>query len=396
MRALKLQEPKCTNHTTRPPYSLAPQQLYTISLQIYTGNVVLTMKKTLAVILVACVAIVVAFAFIHHHGVEQQRQEFDASSPLFSAASQKAPASMPQKAVPSLVQQLPAGAHAVIFANLASFRNTPFANEVTALAPTPAQDPSYMEFVRGTGFDYSLDLDRVAIAVWPQNSPTSILSLSEGRFDEQKIQSYAMHNGARRLKIRGYDVFEIHEPGSTRLVRFTFLNPDEIAIADGPALSEVLGAPVMRLDSQMSARVAAVSRAPIYAVARSENLVRDIGIDMSKSAQLSRLLQSVHVVTAAGEPVGKNLNISAAAECDSSMDALELSTMLQGLLYMGRAALADSRTRAEIGPQWPALEGLLQAADISHHSNSVRLRLQITPEILRAAAGAQQKSPGPK
>lgn len=354
------------------------------------------MKKTLALIFVACLAVVVAFAYIHHYHVEQRRRKFDASSPLFSAATEPALASTPRKTAPSLVQQLPPGVYAVVFADLAILRNTPFANELTRLMPTPTQDPSYTEFVRGTGFDYSRDLSRVAIAVWPQNSLTSMLSLSQGRFDEQKIQSYALRNGARRFEIRGYDVFELHEPGSTRLLRFAFLNPHEIAIADGPSISEVLGAPVMRLDPQMSAYVAAASRAPIYAVARSQNLPRDLGVDLGKSAQLSRLLQSVHVVTAAGEPVGKNMNVSAAAECDSSMNAIELSTTLQSLIYMGRAALADSRTRAEIGPQWPALDDLLQAADISHHSNFVRLRLQITPEILHAAAGPQQSAPAPK
>jgi hypothetical protein len=55
---------------------------------------------------------------------------------------------------------------------------------------------------------------------------------------------------------------------------------------------------------------------------------------------------------------------------------------------MGRAALADSKTQQQIGPQWPALDALLKAADISHDGHLVQLRVQITPQMLQAAGAA--------
>jgi hypothetical protein len=287
-----------------------------------------------------------------------------------------------------LIQQLPAGASAIVFVDVAALRASSFANELAALAPTSAQDPAYTEFIRATGFDYSRDLDRAAVALWPQTSSTSVLALAQGRFDQTKIERYALRFG-RLVNIRNQRLYEVREENSTRVIRFTFLAPGEIAVADGPALSQVLGAQNShRLDPEMSAHVARVSGAPIYAVARTQDLPADLGIDASHSVQLARLLRSVHAITAAARPAADNLKVSASAECDSTLDAFQLSTTLQGLLWMGRAALADSKTQQQIGPQWPALDALLKAADISHDGHLVQLRVQITPQMLQAAGAA--------
>ena len=345
------------------------------------------MKRILVAIFVACILIVVAFAYLHHRQVEAQRRQFDASSPLFSnTPAAPAPSALASHlAVPDLIHQLPAGAHAIAFADLAALRKASFTSELSALAPTSSQDPAYTQFVRETGFDYSRDLDRVAAAFWPETSATSIVALAQGRFDESKIERYALRNGGHRTKIRGAEVYEV--PGqNSRPVRFTFLNPGEIAIADGPAISGVLGPETSRLDAQMSARASAVSTAPVYAIARSQDFAKDLDIDPARNSQLAALLRSIRVITAVGQPVGDNLNLSASADCDSSVHAVELSTTLQGLLWMGRAALADPKAQQQIGPQWPALDALLKAADISHSSHFVRLRLQVTPQMLRAAA----------
>jgi hypothetical protein len=342
------------------------------------------MKRTLTILLVGSIAAVLAFAYIHHRQLVKQRQAFDAPSPAPSSSPPN-PSSADQANVPDLIQQLPAGAPAIVFVDVAALRASSFANELASLAPTSAQDPAYTEFIRATGFDYSRDLDRAAVALWPKTSSTSVLALAQGRFDQAKIESYALRFG-RLVKIRGQKIYEVREENSPRLIRFTFLASGEIALADGPALSQVLGAQNShRLDPEMSARVARVSGAPVYAVARTQDLPADLGIDASHSAQLARLLRSVHAITAAARPAAADLKVSASAECDSTLDAFQLSTALQGLLWMGRAALADSKTQQQIGPQWPAVDALLKAADISHDGHLVQLRIQITPQMLQAA-----------
>lgn len=345
------------------------------------------MKRTLTILLLACIAAIAIFAYVHHRQLVRQRQAFDAPSPASSIPFGQNPTTANPSAS-NLVQQLPPGASGVVFVDVAALRASSFANELAALAPASAQDPAYTDFVRATGFDYSRDLDRAAVALWPQTSATSVLALAQGRFDQAKIERYALRTG-RMVKIHSVDIYEVREENSPRIIRFTFLAPGEIALADGPALSQTLGASnAHRLDPEMSAHVARISAAPIYAVARTHDLPKDLGIDASHSAQLANLLRSVHAITAAGRPAADNLKISASAECDSTLDAFQLSTALQGLLWMGRAALADSKTQQEIGPEWPALDALLKAADISHDGHLVQLRIEITPQMLQAAGAA--------
>lgn len=352
------------------------------------------MKRAFTIVFLACIAVIVAFAYFHHRKLVKQRETFDAPSPASLAAS-TAPSSQSSSgaAAPDLVHQLPAGASAVVFVDVTSLRTSSFANEIANLAPTSAADPAYTQFVRDTGFDYSRDLDRATVDLWPQTSSTSVLALAQGRFDEAKIERYALRYG-RLVKLHNQKVYEVREQNSTRVIRFTFVAPGEIALADGPALSQVLGsANSQRLDSQMSSRVALVSGAPIYAVARTQDLPTDLGLDVSHSAQLADLLRSVHAISASARPAEDNMKVFASAECDSTLDALKLSTALQGLLWIGRAALADPKTRQQIGPQWPALDALIKAADISHDSHRVELRVEVTPQMLQAASAPANTAP---
>jgi hypothetical protein len=342
------------------------------------------MKRALSIICVACLVLIALFDYIHHRQITKQRQEFDAPSPSAPAVP-SANSSLHATNAVTLVQQLPANASAVVFVDVAALRSSSFANELVSLAPTSAQDPAYTQFVEGTGFDYSRDLDRVALALWPQTASTSVVALAEGRFDHATIERYALRTGGHLVAIHDQAIYEVREEDSPRLVRFTFLAPGEIALADGPALSQVLRSQNSpHLDAQMSELVSRLSSAPIYAAARTQDLPRDIGIDVAHFAQLAAMLRTIHTVVASGRPSADNLKLFASADCDSTLNALKLSTTLQGLLWMGRAALADSRTQQQIGSQWPAFDAMLKAADISHDGHLLQLRILLTPQMLQA------------
>ncbi|MGH9732318.1 MAG: hypothetical protein ACRD4A_11500 [Candidatus Acidiferrales bacterium] len=377
----------------------AKHQLYTIPAETYTEKVAAhgRMKRTAIIVLAACIAAAAVLAYVYH--AHKKAAQFRAEDAQFSvlpssvAANSRGGASAPANST-DLVHQLPAGASAVVFADVAVLRAAPIGRELSGLAPTSAQDPEYTAFVRSTGFDYARDLDRVALALWPKDSPTTVVAIAQGKFNEAKIERYALRNGGRIVKHGQWIIYEVPETNSPRTVRFVFVSSTEIILADGPEISAMLDSARQRLDSQMSQRIAKVAGAPIYAVARTPDLARDVGVDETHSAQLAHLLQSVHNITLAGLPAGQNLKIAATAECDSTLDAFQLSTALEGLMWMGRAAMADPKTQREIGPQWPALDALLKAADISHDDHLVRLHLQITPQILRAAASAAPQGNG--
>lgn len=355
------------------------------------------MKRTVIIILAACMAAAAVLAYVYHaHEKTAQLRAEDAQfsvQPGSVAAPSSGATSTPANST-DLVHQLPAGARAVVFADVAVLRAAPIGRELSGLAPTSAQDPEYTAFVRATGFDYSRDLQRVALALWPKDSPTTVVAIAQGKFNEAKIERYALRDGGRVAEHGQWKIYEVPETNPPRTVRFVFMSPTEIVLADGPEISAVLNRAHERPDSQMSQRIAKVAGAPIYAVARTPDLAKDVGVDQTHSAQLAHLLQSVHNITLAALPAGQNLQVAATAECDSTLDAFQLSTALEGLAWMGRAAMADPKTQQQIGPQWPALDALLKAAEISHDGHLVRLHLQITPQILRAAASSAPQGNG--
>lgn len=334
-------------------------------------------------------------AYVYHsEGGPDADQKALLPAPAYTPGAPSSAAPVIAKEQSDLVHQLPAGASAIVYADVTQLRASAFAKELSALAPTSDQDPDYTAFVRATGFDYSRDLDRAAMALWPRTAPTSVLILAEGRFDRKKIENYALQTG-RMVKESGHVIYEVPEQDPNRRLRFTFLAPNRLALADGPALAAVLKPEsAHHLDPAMAAQLAQVSGAAIFSVARTENLPQDIGLDESHNAQLARMLKSVRGISLAGQPSAANFNIAANADCDSALDALQLMTVLDGLRWMGRAALADPKVQQQIGPQWRPLDDLLKAASLTHSGKSLRLRAQLTEQMLaQAASTSSGKSP---
>jgi hypothetical protein len=353
------------------------------------------MKLKLPIAILACIAIAgIGIAYVNYReNPAGPNAAFRALTAASAVSAKPKGATKPEGHPTGLANQLPPGSSGIVFIDLESLRRSPLANELTAMAPTSAQDPQYTTFVRETGFDYSHDLDRVAVALWPQSAPTSVAVLAEGRFDRQKITSYALRNG-KRIKENEQEIYEVPEQNSKRTIRFAFLAPNRIALADGPKITNLLASSTTnRLDAAMSARVAEVEDKPIFGIARTENLAQDLGVDEAHSAQIAHILQSVRGISLAGEPRNQNLDVSAAAECDSALDAIQLETILDGLRWMGRAALADPKTQQQIGPQWQGLDDALKAASLSHAGRFLRLQLEITPQMLQDASASGPKGP---
>ena len=355
------------------------------------------MKRALLILaLLVLIVVAAGLIFIFHTsgGPADDQTALIPAAGASSASSNGQPAG--QKDSLDLVHQLPAGASAIVYADVGQLRGSAFAKELAALAPNSGEDPQYTAFVRATGFDYSRDLDRAAMALWPHTAATTVVVIAEGRFDRKKIANCALQSG-RVTKLDGDEVYEVPEQGSSRRVRFAFLASNRLVLADGPAFNALLKpAGANHLDPAMSARVAQVSNAAIFSVARTENLAQDIGIDESHDAQLARMLKSIRGVTLAGQPDASNFNIAANAECDSTVDALQLMTVLDGLRWMGRAELADPRVQQQIGPQWRPLDEFLKAASLTHSGRTLRLRAQLTEQMLAIAAGSPAATISPQ
>lgn len=329
-----------------------------------------------ALALLMCAAAVAVSMYLYH---QHRRPPTNVSGPL-----------------PDLLSQLPTDAPVLAFVDVATMRalqNSTLGDTFDRFLPAEGADPNYREFVRGTGFDYTRDLDRAALAVWPDTSdnPKSgfqagrVLSIADGNFDRDKIRAYALRSG--HVDARGsHEVYEVPGDAKTGTISFTFLQPKRIALSSGMGLDQVLELPsASSHDPAMQARLNRVADAPIYVVARIDGLPKNFSLNLGNSEQLRKLLESVRGLALAGRSVGEKLELAADADCDSSLHAFQLATLLDGLRWLGRATLADPRTRQQM-PRGQAvlLEKVLRLTKVSHEDQWVELRLGLTPEMLRS------------
>jgi len=294
--------------------------------------------------------------------------------------------SMPGTA-PPLLSLLPPQAPYVIYANVEALRSSSFLNRLIALAPTPNEDPEYAEFVRSTGFDYSRDLDRVAIAILPTAPLPTVVTFAEGRFDRQKIISYALRTGKAEER-DGHTIYILPSstPGGDVTVRF--VAPNRIELASGPR-----GNPPAIVNSSdpsgaaLKERINRVAGSPLFAVVRVDAVPKDAAIGTFRIDAITSSIHGVQWLTLAAAPQQQDLRVVLEGECESALDATQLNLALGSLRIMARGFLAAPGTRKQFTPQGAdALTKLVKQADISATGKRVDLAVSLTPEILDGLA----------
>ncbi len=336
-------------------------------------------KRALIVVAILClIGASIAFYFIHGFG--------------------KNPVLVPG-APPDLFSFVPPDAPLIVYGDVAAVKaSAAFANGSVLFSPGVAEDPIYRDFVAQTGFDYSRDLDRFVIAIWPNTETSStvlaerlrLVAVADGRFDHEKIDTYARKVG-KASNESGRVIYETPSAIPGKGIAFTFLAGNRIAFAQGMSLDPVLHpAADANHEKAMRERIGRVSGAEFFAVAHTDDLPKAIGAHELQSGQLNRVAKSIHDITISGQPQGNNFVLAVDADCDSLSNALQLSTLLDTMRWLGRAALADPRTRQQMHPSDAALlDSLLRVAAVSHENRSVRLRFELTPQILQGAAKTQ-------
>ena len=299
---------------------------------------------------------------------------------------------------PDILSQLPPKAPAIVYVDVAALRalhDSPLAALLGPGGRGSGEDRDYKNFVRATGFDYQRDLDKVAVAIWPANLATPpgamgenrVLAIADGRFDQQKIEAYALRFG--KVDTRGAQpVYEV--PGSPP-VSFEFISPTRIALASGKDAENLLAPsnPLAR-DSVIQARIDRVAGAPVFAVARTDSLPASFYANFRNSPQLARLARSVEGLMLAGQPDGDRIRMALDAECDSMKNAIEIATLLDGFRMIGSVALANPKTRRQMTPQQATfLDTLVREVKVTHQDRWVRLTLDVTPAMLAPATSAR-------
>jgi hypothetical protein len=329
-------------------------------------------KRRLLIALLATIAVIAGAVYLYR-----------ARCPASSATAALAP---------NILRLLPPHAPAIAYIDAAALRrlqNSPLAAILGLTQEGPQPDRDYRDFVRDTGFDYTRDLDKAAIALWPAISSSGdisenrVVAIADGRFDESKIKAYALRSG-RVVTHNARSIYEV--PGSPP-VSFEFLSSSRIALASGAGSDGLL--PVSTpspLDPAMQARINRVADAPIFAVARTDNLPPEFYESLRSSAQFQSMARSVQGLALAGRPEHNLIHLALDAECDSMKNAVELVTLLDSLRIFGPVALADPKTRRQMTPaQISLLETLVNKTAISREDRVVRLSLDLTPAMLGAA-----------
>lgn len=292
---------------------------------------------------------------------------------------------------PDLVSELPPDAPAIAYANVAALRelrNSPLAAVLGLGSSGPEADREYAEFVRETGFDYTRDLDKLALAAWPGSFAGGAdgqqghraLAIASGWFDQKKIEAYALRSG----QVVTHSSQAVYEVPGNPAIWFVFQSTGRMALASGKNGEELLTTHAARTrDAPMEARIARVAGAPIFAVARTNNLPESFYKNFSNSPQLERLVRSIRGLSLAGQPDKDAIKVVLDAECDSKSSALQLATLLDILRMSSSIALSDPKTRRQMTkPQAALVEALVRRVKVTHQDQWVRLTLDVTPEML--------------
>jgi hypothetical protein len=308
---------------------------------------------------------------------------------------------------PGILSELPSDAPVIAYVDVAALRklqNSPLAAVLGLTSPGPQADREYAAFVRDTGFDYQRDLDHAGVAMWPAGFGTPnnvlgddrVLSIADGRFDQQKIKAYALRTG-RATTSGAHEVLEV--PGNPP-VSVEFLSPTRIALASGKNASTLLAAinasgSVPR-DPVLQSRIERVASAPIFAVARTAQLPVSFYANFHNAPQLEALIRSIQALTLAGQPDGDNLKVGVDAESDSMKNAMQISFLLETGRMAGSMALSTPDAKRQMTrEQIDFLNSLLSDAKITHRDKLVRLNFTVTRDMLAAAPSRTTPTPAP-
>lgn len=332
---------------------------------------------------------------------------------LFTAAGAyflifRTPDSSPPPA--EMIGLLPPDAPLALYANVHGLRESPLLPRLLPLFSTEASDPDYAQFVQRTGFDYTRDLDRIALAWFPAVSspaasgpvlPSRLLLVGDGRFRREKIKEALSHEGATLLSGKT-PVYQLPSKRPGSLLRIVLV-PDSgdtqrIVIADGILLDSILGpSRPSSSDPLMPERLQRVSGAPIFVIGRPTLLPASIEIGGLRSEPLERLLHSLHAFTFAARPEKDSLRLSLEGECRSREDAMQLSGALEAFRLIASAALNEPRTRARMSPDaLSLLDRFVKNADVMRQDTRVVIRFELPVDVMLRLLGSVSPEFAPK
>lgn len=296
-----------------------------------------------------------------------------------------------QPSAEELIGMLPTGASTLVYLDLAAIRASSFYQHRADKGPLAVPSQDYAEFVRATGFDFERDLDRAVVAVWPATPKSrKNIAIAEGRFDREKIRSYAETQG-RVDHQQGREVFLFPATAQGNWNSVVFLDESRLAFVSGQSVDELFAAhSTSPVADPVRAHAARFDGAAAFAVTQLPAIPEDPApgsgpMSGAVPSQLMSLVRSVRWITFAVRPEGDNLRVSLEGECDNGENARQLETALELLRAFGRMGLQNQKTRDSMSPAALAsLQIALNSAEVTQTDQRVRILLELRPDIFNA------------
>ena len=296
--------------------------------------------------------------------------------------------------LPDVLSVLPPDAPVVGYIDAEALRKLPnfsLSGSVGLASSGPQSKRAYDDFVRGTGFDVSRDLDHAALAYWAAGfgTPENVLgqdrfvAVADGRFDAPRIKAYILRTG-KQVTLGTQSIFAA--PGNPP-ISIEFISPTRLVLAGGRDATGLVADTVSDgsrpRDTTMQLRIQKIAGAPLFAVGKTNQLPPSFYTSFQNAPQLEQLARSVQALTLVGQPSGDVLNLGLTAECDAAKNALTISFLLEGGRMAASMAIGSPDARRQMTREQIAfLDALVNQAKITHQGKQVRISLNVTPAMI--------------
>ena len=264
---------------------------------------------------------------------------------------------------------LPKREAALAYIDVAAIRDSGLLEKL--LGSTVGEEPEYKAFIQRTGFDYKRDLDQV---LFSSASGTHYLLL-KGRFDWNKLKSYAAQQGG---KCDGdYCSLAGSTPG--RVISFYPLKGNLMALASGAtenAARDISPRSREKLPFEPPPK-------PVWLHAPSA-LLGDQQEAPAGTRLFLKALQSAEQLMMTIGPAGDAFELALDVTCRTEQDAAVLKAQLEGLT----AFLGKLISRENQKPNPGDLSGVLTAGVFERDLRHVRGRWPIRKAFLDALGGS--------
>jgi hypothetical protein len=231
------------------------------------------------------------------------------------------------------------------------------------------QEPEYLAFKAGTGFDYLRDLDSALASLSPQGNYLIV----RGRFDWSRLGEYVTEQGGTcynsSCRVRG--------SAPDRNVSFFPIQPDVMALARS---KDPYGADLL-LSRKSGGRPASFPRQPVWAFV-SAGALRQAEKLPPSARKFARTLEASDGILLAAEPRGVRWEVRLEVACRSAQEAATLVEQLEKITL----GIRDEILREGKPPNPRDLSGPLTAGTFEHKERLVYGRWPVERVFLESLA----------